>query len=119
MLLHLVDIHVVTSDSYGTVRDQLKGILEPHILGEGKHDVQKQEFAKKFDARHVAAFGNGNNDRLLLSTVKQAGGLAVAVDNGEGCALDALQAAHVFIIGAVNAFDLLLERTSCKATLRF
>jgi soluble P-type ATPase len=119
MLLHLVDIHVVTSDSYGTVRDQLKGILEPQILVEGKHDLQKQEFVKRFDTRRVAAFGNGNNDRLLLSAVKGAGGLAVAVDNGEGCALDALQAANLFIVGAERAFDLLLERTSLKATLRF
>lgn len=30
--------------------------------------------------------GTENNDRLLLQTVKTAGGLAVTVDNGEGCA---------------------------------
>jgi len=118
-LLQLVDVHVVTSDSYGTARRQLKGILEPHILSKKRHDVEKKEFVKSHDPRHVAAFGNGNNDRQLLDTVKKAGGLAVAVDNGEGCALDAIKAANIFIVGAVNAFDLLLERTSCKATLRY
>jgi hypothetical protein len=51
--------------------------------------------------------------------VKEAGGLAIAVDNGEGCAIDALLNANLFIVGVVNALDLLLEVRSCKATLRF
>lgn len=114
-----VDIYIATSDSYGTAEKELTGILSPHILGKPRHDVEKLIFALKFDPRHVAAFGNGNNDRLLLQAVKTAGGLAVAVDNGEGCALDALLSANIFIAGAVNALDLLLEARSCKATLRF
>jgi soluble P-type ATPase len=118
-LLDSVDIRVVTSDSYGTAADELRGIVSPYILKEERHDVEKQEYVKKFDPEHVAAFGNGNNDRLLLRTVKQAGGLAIAVDNGEGCALDALMSAHLFVMGAVNALNLLLEPRSCKATLRF
>ncbi len=40
--------------------------MTPHILTEGRHDVEKQEYLKKFDLQHLAAFGNGNNDRLLL-----------------------------------------------------
>ena len=67
----------------------------------------------------MAAFGNGNNDRMLLKAVKEGAGLAVAVDNGEGCAVDALVNAHLFIVGAANALNLLLEPRSCKATLRF
>ncbi len=119
-LLELVDIHVVTSDSYGKAAQELEGILAPHILTpQGRHDVEKQEYLKRFDPQHVAAFGNGNNDRLLLKRVKEAGGLAVAVDNGEGCAIDALLNTHILILGAVNALNLLLEPTGCKATLRF
>jgi len=37
----------------------------------------------------VAAFGNGGNDRLLLKAMKDVGGSAVAVDNGEGCSIAA------------------------------
>lgn len=85
---------------------------------ENKHDVEKQNYVEKFDLKHVAAFGNGNNDRLLLKTVKEGGGLAVAVDNGEGCAIDALLNANLFIVGALNGLNL-LEPRSCKATLRF
>ncbi len=118
-LLDSVDIHVVTSDSFGTAKEQLKHILLPHILSQQRHDIEKEDYVNKLDVEHVAAFGNGNNDRLLLKRVKQAGGLAIAVDNGEGCALDALFNAHIFIVGATNALDLLLQSDRCKATLRF
>ena len=119
-LLDLVAIEIVTADTYGTANRELEGILKPHPLTPGKrHDVEKQDFVMQLGARNVAAFGNGNNDRLLLETVKEAGGLAIAVDNGEGCAIDALTRANLFIVGAANALDLLLNPTACKATLRF
>jgi soluble P-type ATPase len=118
-LLELVDIHVVSSDSFGTAAEELAGIVRPHILSKERHDLEKQEYVKEFDVGHVAAFGNGNNDRLLLKTVKESDGLAIAVDNGEGCAIDALTSANLFIVGAANALNLLLEVRSCKATLRY
>jgi len=119
-LQKVVDVKIVTADTYGTARKQLKGIVEPHFLTrKSGQDKEKRDFAKKFDLRHVAAFGNGNNDRLLLRAVKNAGGIAIAVDNGEGCALDALLAANIFIFGAARALDLLLNTNAIKATLRF
>lgn len=120
-LKDLVEIKVITADTFDTARDELKGIVEDLVkLDPGKpHDVQKEEYVKQFELKHVAAFGNGNNDRKLLKAVREGEGLAIAVDNGEGCALDALQSAHIFIVGAVNALSLLLIRDSCKATLRF
>jgi len=51
--------------------------------------------------------------------VKQAGGLSVAIDNGEGCAIDALNERAIFIAGAANALDLLIDTDFVKATLRF
>jgi hypothetical protein len=47
------------------------------------------------------------------------GGVAIAVDNGEGCATDALLNSNLFITGAANALDLIIETKGCKATLRF
>jgi soluble P-type ATPase len=67
----------------------------------------------------VVAIGNGNNDRLMLRAVKRGGGLAIAVDNGEGCAVDALMDSNILIHGAENALDLLLETPRLQATLRF
>jgi soluble P-type ATPase len=118
-LLRLVDLEIVTADSYGTAHRQLKGIAVPNVLKQRRHDIEKRDFARRFELKNVAAFGNGNNDRLLLQAVKESGGLAIAVDNGEGCALDALLHANIFVVGAVNALNLLLVPTACKATLRF
>ncbi len=115
-----LEIHILTADTFGTVRREL-GLLPVtiHLLEELRQDVQKMQFAAGLDPQRVAAFGNGNNDRLLLRSVKEGGGLAVAVDNGEGCAVESLQNANVFVTGAENALDLLLETARLKATLRF
>jgi soluble P-type ATPase len=118
-LRKLVDLHVVTADSFGTADRELKGIAEPYHLRAARHDREKAAYVRRFDLAHVAAFGNGNNDRLMLKAVRDGGGLAIAVDNGEGCAADAIRNAHLFIVGAAKALDLLLDPTRCKATLRF
>jgi soluble P-type ATPase len=119
-LAELVDIHIVTADSFGTAEEELKGLpLICRKLKRENEDVQKQRYAQEMNPRNVASFGNGNNDRLHLKVVKEAGGLAIAVENGEGCTLEAILNAHVFVAGAVNALDLLLEPTRLRATLRF
>jgi len=117
----LVTIDVLTADSSGTAKVQLGEMpfLGVQIFQDAeRHDVRKQAHAEKNNPAQIAAFGNGNNDVLLLKTVKAAGGLAVAVDNGEGCSVEAMQNANIFIVGMVNALDLIIERTWCKATLR-
>lgn len=115
-----VEVHVLTADTFGTARRELGDLpLVLHVLeGEG-HDEQKRAYALERDPRHVAAFGNGNNDRLLLRAVRDAGGLAIAVDNGEGCAVATLLAADLLVHGSENALDLLLDPDRCRATLRF
>jgi len=111
---------VVTADTGGTARKELARVpLTPHILkGETRHDILKRNYVKKLEPSRIAAFVNGNNDALLLRTVRDAGGLAIAVDNGEGCSVQAMQNANLFIVNMVNALGLLLDPTRCKATLR-
>jgi soluble P-type ATPase len=119
-LAELVDVHVVTADTFGTAAKELKGLpLVCRRLNGQKEDVQKARYAEELNPRYVASFGNGNNDRRHLKLVKEAGGLAVAVENGEGCALEAILNANFLVVGAVNALDLLLEPTRLRATLRF
>ena len=120
-LARLVEVHVLTIDTFGTVRRELARLpVEVHLLkNESHHDKEKQRFILKYQPKHVAAFGNGTNDRLLLKTVRDAGGLAVAVDNGEGCSVDAINNANILVHGSEQALDLLLEPNTCKATLRF
>ena len=119
-LAQFVDIHAITADTFGTAAKELKGlpVVCRRLSGE-KEDAQKARYAEELNPRYIASFGNGNNDRLHLKVVKEAGGLAIAVENGEGCALEAILNANVFVVGAVNAFDLLLEPTKPRATLCF
>ena len=118
-LAELVDIHIVSADSFGTAQEELKGLpIVWRRLEGGSEDAEKQRYAEGLNPRDVASLGNGNNDRLHMKVVKDAGGLAIAVENGEGCALDAILAANIFVVGAVNALDLLLEPTRLRATLR-
>jgi soluble P-type ATPase len=119
-LAELVDIHVITADSYGTAEEELKGLpLICRRLEGANEDVQKQRYAEKLGPRHIASFGNGNNDRLHMKLVKESGGVTIAVENGEGCAHEAIRNANVIVTGAVNALDLLLEPIRLRATLRF
>lgn len=43
----------------------------------------------------------------------------MAVDNGEGCAVDTILNANILVRGSEQALDLLLEPNTLKATLRF
>jgi len=119
-LAKLVDIHILTADTFGTAgRELAKLPIAIHLLGPRRQDEQKARYVKRWALAHAAALGNGNNDRLLLGAVRKAGGLAIGVDNGEGCAVATLQNANLFVVGAAKALDLLLEPARLKATLRF
>ncbi|HHQ49446.1 MAG TPA: ATPase P [Acidobacteria bacterium] len=118
-LAERLEIAVLTSDTFGTAAEELDGLpVEVHILEDQDHDLQKHAFVHSLGPGETAAFGNGMNDRLMLAAVRAAGGLAVAVDNGEGCAFEALQAANLFIHGAEAALDPLLDPRRLAAGLR-
>ena len=118
----LVDIHVVTSDTRKTARKQLAGLpltLHDEITSD-EHDVFKRDYLSGLgvDLRRIAVFGNGRNDRPWLAAVRDAGGLAIAVDVGEGCAVEAMLSASVFVADINNALDLLLDSKRIIGTLR-
>ena len=118
-LAQLVDVHIVTADSFETADKELQGLplICRKLDGPGE-DEQKQRYAMELNPRCLASFGNGVNDRLHMKLVKEAGGLTIAVENGEGCAHEALRHANIFVAGAANALDLLLEPIRLRATLR-
>ena len=119
-LSEMINIHVLTGDRNVKADDCLGKLpVSIHILSEKDQDVQKRDYLQDFDPREVAAFGNGNNDRLLLQAVKTAGGLCIVVDNGEGCAVDALLNSHLLIGSSAKALDLLLDPERCGTTLRY
>ncbi len=109
-------IHILTADTFGKAREELKGInCEIHILEGENHDIQKEEYVKKLGADSVVAFGNGNNDRKMLKAAK----IGIAVCLNEGCAADAIKSADILVTSTIDAVDLLLNPKRLKATLRF
>ncbi len=115
-ITEFLKIHILTADTFGKARAELKNInCEIHILKGEDHDVQKEEYTKKLGAENVVTFGNGNNDRKMLKAAK----IGIAVSEGEGCSVDALMAANIHVRSAIDGLTLLLNLKRLKATLRF
>ncbi|MBI5409329.1 MAG: HAD hydrolase family protein, partial [Nitrospirae bacterium] len=111
-----LNIHVLTSDTFGTAVSELKDVRCIAYVLEGEyHDIQKEEYAQKLGANSVVAFGNGNNDRKMLRVAR----IGVAVTEGEGCAVDILMAATVHVKSINDGLELLLHPKRLKATLRY
>ena len=109
-------IHVVTSDTLGVVRSEMKGLpCVIHILSGTDHDLQKEDYVKKLDPEKVIAIGNGKNDRRMLKAAR----IGIAVSGEEGCAVDALLNADIHARSAAEGLALLIQPNRVKATLRF
>jgi len=111
-----LNIHVLTSDTFGTALSELEGIpCKAHVLEGEYHDLQKEEYVERLGAGFVVAFGNGNNDRKMLRAAR----IGIAVTEGEGCAVDILMAGAVHVTSINSGLDLLLYPKRLKATLRY
>ena len=111
-----MDIHVLTSDSFGTAESELKNLPCALKVFEGEfHDLQKEEYVERLGASSVVAFGNGNNDRKMLRVAR----IGVAVTGREGSAVDILMAGEVYVTDINAGLDLILHPKRLKATLRY
>jgi soluble P-type ATPase len=110
-----LDIHVLTSDTFGMAKEELSGLnCRVHVLeGEG-HTAQKEKYVLSLGAEKVAAAGNGNNDVLML----RAAAVGIAVCLKEGCSVKALEASRILVHSPIDAIDLLLFPRRLTATLR-
>lgn len=110
-----IELHVLTADTFGIARDQLQGLpIKLEILSKNNEAKQKKHYLEKLGADHVVAFGNGNNDRLMLKTAR----LSIAVIGQEGASFNAIQAANIIVSDILDGLDLLLHPLRCLATLR-
>jgi P-type E1-E2 ATPase len=110
-----IQIHVLTSDTFGKARKELEGInCTVHILGGEDHAGQKERYVTELGAQKVAALGNGNNDVLMLKAAE----IGIAVCLKEGCSVGAMQAARILVRSPLDALELLLYPKRLMATLR-
>jgi len=110
-----LDIHVVTADTFGKVREGMADIpCTVAVLPPGDQDRAKLDYINRLGSGQTVCMGNGRNDRLML----KAAGLGVAVILAEGAAVETLLAADVVCPTIVDALELLLQPLRLTATLR-
>ncbi|MGN0838602.1 MAG: HAD family hydrolase [Pyramidobacter sp.] len=113
-LLTLVKVHVLTADTYGTVRAQCAPLgVEVHTFPRAGAGMCKREIAAALQGG-TACFGNGYNDIPMFDLAD----LAVAVVEGEGACAALLPHADVVVRSAAEGLDLLLKPQRLRATLR-
>lgn len=108
-------VHILTADTFGTVRDacrSIKGTVT--VLGGGAGAIEKEKFVRLLGESNVVAVGNGMNDRLML----RASVLGIAVLGGEGTCSQALTSADIVVRDILDGLDLLINTRRILATLR-
>jgi soluble P-type ATPase len=95
-----LEVHVLTADTFGKVREGMRGIpCSVSILPPGAQDQGKLDYVRRLGPERVCAVGNGRNDRLML----EAAALGLAVILQEGAAAVSLAAADVVCLSLVKA----------------
>ncbi len=111
----VMNIHVLTADTFGTSSKALEGVeCTLNVLSGDDVDVQKEKFVLGLGVDHVAAIGNGSNDRLMLKAAR----LGIAVTEAEGCSTAALMNSDIHVSSITDGLGLLLNPKRLKATLR-
>jgi soluble P-type ATPase len=110
-----LEIHVLTADTFGSVRSELTGIpCTLSVIPRENQAEAKASYVKVLGFERTVCIGNGRNDRLML---KQAA-LGIAVILEEGSSPETVLAADVVTHSILDALDLLLFPLRLTATLR-
>lgn len=114
-LSRVVSLHVVTADTFGTVRRALTGLpCKVVVLGAERQDAAKARYVRALGAGRTACIGNGRNDVAMLRAAR----LGIALVQAEGASSEALRAADVVAASIADALDLFLRPLRLRATLR-
>lgn len=111
----LVDVDVLTADTYGSVYEQCRDLnLSVHVIGKTHQDREKLNFIESLKSEYCVAIGNGRNDVLMLESA----GLGIGVIQGEGMSTKTLIFSDVVFTSINDALDALLYPNRLIATLR-
>ena len=115
LLAEKLQIHVVTADTFGLVREAMDGVpCTIAILPPGLQAEAKLSYVQALGIESCACIGNGYNDRLMV----QAAAIGIAVVQGEGAATATMCAADVVTTNILDAMGLLAIPLRIVATLR-
>jgi len=108
-------IHILTADTFGSVRNQLAGVACQLSVIPLENQVQaKVDYVRQLGCEGAVCIGNGRNDMLMI---KEAA-LGIAVIQAEGACTEAILAADVVTNSLLAALDLLIHPLRLTATLR-
>jgi soluble P-type ATPase len=114
-LSSLLNVHVITADTFGSVQQQLAGLpCHIHLIDGARQAEQKQAILHGLDASCTIAVGNGQNDALMLKDAV----LGIAVCGAEGLATVSGNAADLIVPSLDAIFGLLAHPRRLIATLR-
>jgi soluble P-type ATPase len=110
-----VKIHILTADTFGTVRETFEGMrIDVKVLESDHGTEEKLEYLRKLGTDRTIAVGNGNNDSLMLKESI----LGIAVVGAEGLARRALMDADLLFTDIIDVLDTLENPKRLVATLR-
>lgn len=111
----LVDIHVITADTFTLAREALADVdCTLAILKPGLHTGAKRTYVQQLGAAQTIALGNGRNDRAMLA--EAAVGIVVLLE--EGVAAETISSADILVPNILSALEFFREPRRLLATLR-
>lgn len=111
----VVDVYVLTADTYGSVEKEMVGLPVSVKVIKGENElVEKRDFVRELGPSLTMAIGNGYNDQLLFREVK----ISVVVMGCEACATILFNIADLVASDIYDALGLLLNPTRLRSSLR-
>ncbi|RKD33919.1 HAD family hydrolase [Thermohalobacter berrensis] len=110
-----VNIYVLTADTFGTVRENLKDLdVKVKIISKENGVVDKLRFLRELGEDRTITVGNGNNDSLMIKE----SALGICVLEREGISTKALLNSDIVVKNIIDVFYMLLSTKRMIATLR-
>ncbi|MCD6116304.1 HAD hydrolase family protein [bacterium] len=114
-LSDFVKIHVITADTFGMARKELKSVpCSLKILSSDTQAEEKAKFVKSLEKQNVCAIGNGFNDNEMVRSAE----LGIAVIQEEGAAKATILNSDIICKSIIDAMEILLNPKRITASLR-
>ncbi len=111
----LLAFHVITADTFGSVKNQLKDVsCTLHIIPEKNQALSKLSYLQTLEPKTTIGVGNGANDELILKEAV----LGIAVLQQEGLASKTLAASDLVIQNILDLFKYFETPDRLVASLR-
>lgn len=116
ILSKLVNIYVLTADTYGSAKEECDKLnLNVRTFPKEMAGKYKREIVKSLGSKNTATVGNGFNDIEMF----EEGVLAIAVIEEEGICSQLILKSDIITRSIEEALDLFIKQNRIKADLRW